>query len=227
MRIEGSDQIIELNVIRNVVQESDDQGGLDMWGNPLHRGVIIRWNRWSDIRGGTHCGAAGVRLDDMISGVAVYGNIFERCGSRLFGGVQIHGGKANLVDNNVFVDCPSGISFSRWGARRWLAEIQPFLKQAVDPLHVARYPDLARLKDDPDISFLTRNVFVGCKKILIRDGSVQRAALNATIEKPLDANAVLQQADARSPQFRRILFDPIPVKQIGPYPHPWRSASGK
>ncbi|MBL7223848.1 MAG: right-handed parallel beta-helix repeat-containing protein, partial [Candidatus Brocadiae bacterium] len=226
MRIEGSDQLIELNVIRHVVEESDDQGGLDMWGNPLYRGVVIRWNRWSDIRGGTHCGAAGVRLDDMISGVAVYGNIFERCGSRLFGGVQIHGGKANLVDNNVFVDCPSGISFSRWGAKRWLAKIQPFLKQAGDPLCLARYPDLARLKDDPDISFVTRNVFVGCKKVLIRDGGIQRTGLNTTIDKPLDVNAVLEQAAARSPQFRRTLFEPIPVKQIGPYPHPWRSALG-
>jgi hypothetical protein len=225
MRVEGSDQLVELNVIRHVVQESDDQGGVDMWGNPLYRGVIIRWNRWSDIRGGTHCGAAGVRLDDMISGVGVYGNIFERCGSRLFGGVQIHGGKANLIDNDVFVDCPAGISFSRWGRNRWLARIQGFLKQAGDPLQVARYPDLARIKDDPDISFATRNVFVGCKKILVRDGGIQRAVLNTTIEKPLDANAVLEQAAGR-PQLRRILFEPIPVKEVGPYPHPWRSADG-
>ncbi len=74
MRVEGNDQLIELNTIRNVVQESDDQGGLDMFGNPLYRGVIIRWNRWSDIRGGTLHGAAGVRLDDMISGV---GNLWQ------------------------------------------------------------------------------------------------------------------------------------------------------
>ena len=226
MRVEGSDQLVELNVIRHVVQESDDQGGLDMWGNPLYRGVVIRWNRWSDIRGGTHCGAAGVRLDDMISGVGVYGNIFERCGARLFGGVQVHGGKENLIDNNVFVACPAGISFSRWGSRRWLASIQRFLEQARDPLQVARYPDLARLKDDPDVSFVTRNVFVGCKKALLRDGGIQRTALNTTIDKPLDADAVLKQAASRGSQLGRILFEPIPVEQIGPYRHPWRSPDG-
>lgn len=42
---------------------------------------MVQYNHWSDIAGGTHNGAAGVRLDDMISGVHIYGNIFERCGS--------------------------------------------------------------------------------------------------------------------------------------------------
>ena len=51
----------------------------------------------------------------MISGVAIYGNVFERCGAVQFGGVQIHGGKDNLVDGNLFMDCFAGISFSRWG----------------------------------------------------------------------------------------------------------------
>ena len=37
MRIEGNDHLVELNVIRNVVQESDDQGGIDMFGNPLNK----------------------------------------------------------------------------------------------------------------------------------------------------------------------------------------------
>jgi len=228
MRVEGNDHLIELNAIRHAVRESDDQGGLDMWGNPLYRGVIVRWNRWSDIRGGTHCGAAGVRLDDMISSVAVYGNIFERCGERLFGGVQIHGGKGNLVDNNIFLDCPAAVSFSRWGRDRWLSRTRRFWQQARDPLHLARYPDLARIKDDPDVSFITRNVFAGCKKILIRDGGIQRTVLNATMSKPLNAEAVLKQAAlARSPHLRRILFEPIPVDRIGPYPHAWRAAESK
>lgn len=85
MRIEGNDHLIELNLIRKVVEESDDQGGIDMFGNPLYRGVVIRWNRWSDIRGGTHNGAAGVRLDDMISGIVVHGNLFERRGAVALG----------------------------------------------------------------------------------------------------------------------------------------------
>lgn len=207
MRIEGNDHLIELNVIRNVVQESDDQGGVDMFGNPLYRGVVIRWNRWSDIRGGTQHGAAGVRLDDMISGVTVYGNLFERCGAVHFGGVQIHGGKENLVDGNLFVDCLAGMSFSRWGQKRWLEAIERFVPQASEPTYASRYPELADLKTDPDVNFVCRNIFARCDSTFLRDGKAQQTALNGVTDQP--------PGDMTA--FRPLLFEPIPVAEIGPY----------
>lgn len=224
MRIEGNDHLVEFNSVARVVEESDDQGGIDMWGNPLYRGVVIRWNRWSDIRGGTECGAAGIRLDDMISGVAIYGNLFERCGEKLFGGVQIHGGKENLVDGNVFIDCHAGVSFSRWGQKRWLEAIAKFADQAASPPYSARYPDLARLKQDADVSYISRNLFVGCRSVFLRDGGIQRNALNAVLAGPLDIASLSDQTaiNARA-ELRRILFPAIPVDQIGPYDHPWRA----
>ena len=74
----------------------------------------------------------------MISGVTVHGNVFERCGAVLFGGVQIHGGKENLVDNNLFVDCFAGLSFSRWGDKRWREAIAGFLQDAGAAPYAAR-----------------------------------------------------------------------------------------
>lgn len=213
LRVEGNDHLVELNVIRNVVQESDDQGGLDMFGNPLYRGVVIRWNRWSDIRGGTVSGAAGVRLDDMISGVTVHGNIFERCGGVAFGGVQIHGGKDNLVDGNLFVDCHAGVSFSRWGPKRWLESIQRFVSQAGEPLYLSRYPELAGLKEGVDVNVITRNLFALSGSVFLRDGGVERTALNAVT----DGTATAQIASSNEPQFKRMLFEPIPVGEMGPY----------
>jgi hypothetical protein len=230
LRIEGNDQLVELNAIRHVVQESDDQGGLDIFGNPLYRGVVIRWNHWSDIRGGTHCGAAGVRLDDMISGVAIYGNVFERCGAVQFGGVQIHGGKENLVDGNLFLDCYAGISFSRWGEKRWLEAIQGFLQEASAPPYSTCYPDLTRIKADADVNFVSRNVFARCKDLFLRDGGVERTALNVTVDGAvLPAFLSNDEAVRSNPQLRRILFEPIPIREIGTYPHPWRTGepSGK
>ena len=219
MRIEGNDHLIELNVIRNVVRESDDQGGLDMFGNPLYRGVVIRWNRWSDIRGGEQNGAAGVRLDDMISGVAVYGNVFEQCGAVHFGGVQIHGGKENLVEGNLFVDCLAGLSFSRWDEKRWLESIERFLPQAGKPPYASRYPELADLKANANVNLICRNAFVRCGSTFLRDGQVQNTALNAVIDQPIEEAQVA--TGRRSPDnvalLGPLLFEPIPIDEIGPY----------
>ncbi|MHC4325040.1 MAG: right-handed parallel beta-helix repeat-containing protein, partial [Planctomycetota bacterium] len=207
LRIEGNDHFIELNTIRNVVMESDDQGGLDMFGNPLYRGVVIRWNRWSDIGRGTEHGAAGVRLDDMISGVTVYGNIFERCGAVHFGGVQIHGGKENLVEGNIFIDCLAGISFSRWNEKRWLESIERFIPQASKPPYSIRYPELADLKSNANVNFICRNIFTRCDSIFLRDGHIQKISLNAVTDRPSDKEALI----------RPLLFEPIPIDEIGPY----------
>ncbi|MEN6332918.1 MAG: right-handed parallel beta-helix repeat-containing protein [Phycisphaerales bacterium] len=213
MRVEGNDHLIELNVIRNVVQESDDQGGIDMFGNPLYRGVVIRWNRWSDIVGGTQCGAAGIRLDDMISGVVIHGNLFERCGAVQFGGVQIHGGKENLIDGNVFLDCFSGMSFSRWGERRWLESIARFLQQGSEEPYASRYPDLANLKTNADTNFISRNLFAHCGNPFLRDGGVEKATLNVVNDRSLEVKAACQELP---------LHSAIPLDEVGPYEHPWR-----
>jgi hypothetical protein len=213
MRIEGNDHLIELNVVRNVVQESDDQGGIDMFGNPLYRGVVIRWNRWSDIVGGTHCGAAGIRLDDMISGVTLHGNLFERCGAALFGGVQIHGGKENLVDGNVFIDCFAGVSFSRWGEKRWLESIEQFLPQANQEPYATRYPDLAGIKKDADVNFISRNLFAHCQSVFLRDGGIEKAVLNTVTGQSVDPRVVCEEL---------LVSAPLPLDEMGPYEHPWR-----
>jgi hypothetical protein len=228
LRVEGNDHLVELNRVRHVVQESDDQGGLDMFGNPLYRGVVIRWNRWSDIRGGTHNGAAGVRLDDMISGVVIHGNVFERCGAVIFGGVQIHGGKDNLVDGNLFLDCFAGVSFTRWGEKRWLEGISGFLGQAGGPAYATRYPELATIRTGADINELSRNLFVRCGRTLLRDAGGSRYVLNGAIDAALEPRWAADRAELRArPEFRRLLFEPIPLGEIGPYDHPWRAGANE
>lgn len=226
MRIEGNDHLIELNEVRHVVQESDDQGGVDIFGNPLYRGIVIRWNHWSDIGGGTACGAAGIRLDDMISGVAIHGNVFERCGAVMFGGVQIHGGKENIVDGNLFTDCFAGISFSRWDEKRWREAIRRFLPQARSVPYAKRYPDLAHLEENWNINQISRNVFAHCQSVFLRDGGVEQTALNLVLKPAVDpailANPMTLNEDS---ELRQLLLEPIPVSEMGLYEHPWRAPS--
>ena len=68
MRLEGNDHIVEYNEVYEVVRETDDQGGIDLFYNVTYRGNILRYNYWHDIGSGRACGQAGIRLDDAISG---------------------------------------------------------------------------------------------------------------------------------------------------------------
>lgn len=225
MRLEGNDFIIEYNEIAHVVNESDDQGGIDMWYNPSYRGVVIRYNRWSDIAGGTRHGAAGIRFDDMISGISVFGNLFERCGAMYFGGVQIHGGKDNRIENNVFYDCPFAVSFSPWSEERWLKVldseiIRKKIYEDVDirsDLYQQKYPELKDLRCNANVNVITDNLIISCKQIFrnLRDEQIVR---NNT---ELSADGKSIEAFCTQEELARYGLQPIPVEQMGPKANRW------
>jgi len=179
IRLGGNDHLVEFNEVHDVLLESDDQGGADMWGDATYRGNVYRYNywhhngNWRRIGKDLACGQAGIRLDDAISGVFIYGNVFYKTssGGAGFGGVQIHGGKDNVLANNIFADCTSAISFSPWGPERWKAFIAKALESpAIDPdLYRQRYPELDRLVEDADTNYVLRNLVWNCKEFLRRD----------------------------------------------------------
>ncbi|MDO4583317.1 MAG: right-handed parallel beta-helix repeat-containing protein [Planctomycetia bacterium] len=222
----GNDFLIEYNRIADVVKESDDQGGIDCWYNPTYRGVVIRYNYWKNIVGGTHCGAAGVRLDDIISGFHIYGNIFDHCGSHLFGGIQIHGGKDNIVEKNLFFHCHAAISFSPWGQRYLDAiagkpaslskiSLTPKMYEEVDirsPKWQEKYPALKEIAQDPDKNLVRNNLLVNCAHTFLRkpaatvpENTVEVQAENATLE------SVLENRD----WFEKIKISPLPWNEMG------------
>lgn len=226
MRLEGNDFTIEYNEVSHVVNESDDQGAVDIFYNPSYRGINIRFNRWSDISGGTHSGAAGVRLDDMISGVTISGNIFERCGAALFGGVQIHGGKDNLVENNLFYACLAAVSFSRWGEKRWLEQLDtPVMKAKLysdvdidSPLYLNKYPELKTIRENADVNTVKNNLIVDCKNEFLRN----KAGIQVLENNPvLQANGKKAEAFCTSKILKKYGLQPIPVEKIGPKNNPW------
>jgi hypothetical protein len=226
MRLEGNDFTIEYNEISHVVNESDDQGALDMWYNPSYRGVVVRYNHWSDITGGTHSGAAGVRLDDMISGVLIFGNIFERTGSVIFGGVQIHGGKDNLVENNLFYNCLAAVSFSRWGEKRWHKELDTLaikkkIYEDVDirsPQYLSKYPELKTIRENADVNTVKNNLIVDCKNQFLRNkAGVQIFENNPVLES---GGKTLEECCATE-FLNKYGLKPIPYQQIGPKNNGW------
>ena len=234
LRVAGNDHLVEFNDVYRVLTESDDQGGVDMWGDPTFRGNVFRWNYWHHIGNGMGVGQAGIRLDDAISGALIYGNLFYRCADGRFGGVQIHGGKDNIVDNNLFVECQYAISFSSWGQKRWLETLArpdfvARIHKAVDisrPPYSTRYPELAELEQNADVNRIWRNIAVGCSQFLARDRGVHQLMDNWTTAA--DPSIDPQQPglglrpDARL--LERIGFRPIPVEEIGLYPDPLRAS---
>ena len=197
-----------------------------MWGNPTYRGNVIRYNYWHHIGDWRHggeqpaCGQAGIRLDDAISGVRVHGNVFYRAagGRQGFGGVQIHGGKDNVVSNNLFVDCRAAISFSAWGDQRWRAFTASALQSPdIDPaLYLARYPDLARLSEDHDANLIAGNLVYDCSEFFRRDPGRNTLADNVVTKKnPGFAGAAC--GSFSHGQHLPPNFQPIPFDEIGLY----------
>ncbi len=151
---EGNDHIVEYNHVRHVDVETEDSGGIYTWNvNWAKRGTVIRYNYFHDILGYGHDDqkgiwrsphfAWGIYLDDGTCGTHVYGNFVARAP---FGGAHINGGRANVSENNIFVDGESRqMTYSGYVATgREIPMIttnsQPFL---VNPVYVQKYPALA------------------------------------------------------------------------------------
>jgi len=113
--LKGVDNIIELNLIHHAVYETPDMGSIRMCQRNLKlRGNIIRFNKILDTIGYGFSGAErrylspyyswGIYLDDFTCGTTIYGNIIARAGR---GGVMVHGGSDNIIENNIIVNAGS------------------------------------------------------------------------------------------------------------------------
>ena len=87
-----------------------------------------------------------------------------------------------------------------------------------------RRPDLAKLKTDADVNIISRNLFIRCESVFLRDGGVEQTALNATTNQSFDLQAASQGGLGRDdPCLKPLLFEPIPLEEMGLYAHPWQA----
>jgi hypothetical protein len=235
MRIEGNDHLIEFNEVHNVVQESDDQGAMELFGNPTYRGVVFRYNRFTDCgktgRERAINGQAAIRFDDAISGLLVYGNVFVRSANGGFGAVQINSGRDNVIDNNLFVDCKRGISGGyNAGNGVWIqAAAKPLPADFyINDVYLKRYPEMAAMLVQPGINHVWRNVFYRCGPMATGSHSsldlVENGVFGERNPGFVDAangNYLLKPAAAL---FATVGFRPIPVDEIGLYQDTYRAS---
>jgi hypothetical protein len=232
IRVDGNDHLVEYNEIYDVVTESDDQGGIDMWNNPTYRGNVFRYNYWHHIGNwrGTgiipRCGQSAIRVDDGICGTLVQGNIFEKCSQGTiigFGALQINGGKDNIIENNIFADCMAMISIDLWGEKRW----QNYSGTALDnkgidkELYLHRYPELATLTEDAGRNHIRNNRSIRCdQSIRVHYGAVLTNP-DTTNNIALPPQTMLTMKSDNS-LFRQSGFKRIPVEEMGIYIDAWR-----
>lgn len=235
MRIEGNDHLIEYNEVRRAVRESDDQGAMELFGNPTYRGVVFRYNRFTDCGragGGAQVhGQAAIRFDDAISGMLVYGNVFIRSANGHFGAVQMNSGRDNVMDNNLFVECKQGIS-GGWnpGNHFWRAVAEKAAPAGfyTTPLYLKRYPEIKTMMDPPGINHVWRNVFFRCGPMAT--GNRANLDLMENGEYPdkdpgfVDAAKGDYHLKPGAPLFAAVGYQPIPLDEIGMYRDAYRAS---
>ena len=235
VRYEGNDHIIEYNRVYRALLESEDQGAMETFGNPTYRGVVLRYNHFSDLgpQDGMEgpAGRAAIRLDDAISGMLIYGNIFHRA-AQGFGGININGGRDNVIENNLFAECEKGITGGYNARNDWWQRVNTSPAFTVTDLYLQRYPELKRLGTEPGLNFARRNIFWKCGPMFTTYGkpSADKFELLDNVEYATGDPGFV---DAAKGDFRlkpdaevvnRIGFRPIPADEIGLYAHPLRAS---
>lgn len=186
INMRGNDQMIYNNYIERAVLESDDQGALDTYGYVSFQGNRIVGNVWKDIGGNTHdgyiAGQAGVRLDDVISGVYIASNVFINAAKGNFGALHMNGGRANVIEDNVFFNCRSkrdaAITIggnTQWAWNHRLSQKQwqstplwheDMFSEAYKKYPMMRESDLVTVFKDDNV--VRHNYVTGCRDVVQR-----------------------------------------------------------
>lgn len=106
----GNDNTIEYNEIYNVLKYSNDMGAIYAGRDWTAGGTVIRYNYihdcvGEDLRTDAVWHTQGIYFDDGLSGMEIYGNVFDG----LNNGVFIHYGRSNLIVDNIFKNCKTAI----------------------------------------------------------------------------------------------------------------------
>ena len=225
----GNDHLLEFNEIHRVCYETGDVGAFYTGRDWTTRGTVIRHNYFHDIQGPYTHGAMAVYLDDAASGTTIFGNVFYKASRAAF----IGGGRDNIVENNIFVECEPAVHIDARGlgwAKKHIAKgggwhIYKKLEEVNfdKPPYSTRYPKLAKiLEGDPAVpkgNVIQRNVCYGGRWLDLQ--GVQRSIVtikdNLTETDPyfVDPDNMNFQLKGNSPAYK-LGFKQIPIEKIGP-----------
>lgn len=239
----GNEHLIERNRISRVCGLSSDAGAIYTGRDWGYRGNVIRHNVISHISTVTRgFGVSGIYLDDVVSGIEIYGNILYDIETN---GILHGGGRDDLIHHNIFVRAANGLATDARGpgsivntpGDSWnlLARLQDVQYQS--DTWRSRYPLCAAIPNTwAQITapgalwrYPEGTTFVGNlgselgQMILERDDSLTYfETVSGNIETPdpgfVDAAADNFALRPDSPAFGIAGFEPIPYALIGPSP---------
>ena len=227
----GNDHLIEFNEVHHVCLETGDAGAFYIGRDWTQRGSVVRYNYFHDLTA-TMQDVMAVYLDDMACGTTVFGNIMCRVNHA----VLVGGGRDNIVENNIFVDCPCAISMDNRGFYGSADTLFAGLKAVSHdrPPYSTRYPALARILDgNPELP--VGNVFA--RNISVRSGPPICWNMPEEIQKLVTVKDNLTEGDPglvapEKGDFRlrddspalKLGFKPIPFDKIGLYRDEYRQS---
>ena len=221
----GNDHLIEFNEIHSVLLESNDAGVIYAGQDWSMRGNMIRYNYLHHVYGREGRGCMGVYLDDNFSSATVFGNVFYQVPRAAFLG----GGRDNVVENNLFIDCSPAVNVDARGLE-WRANGKANLTERLNAMPYqsepwrSRYPELLTLLEDdpmaPKGTLITRNIAVGGKWTNIERAAIPYAVMKDNFTEGDPHLVDIAKGDFRlrkdSPAFK-LGFKPIPIEKIGLY----------
>jgi hypothetical protein len=219
IRLEACDALVQLNVFRRCVYESGDQGAIDMWGNPLYRGNVFRWNFFDSIKNpNSHFGAAAVRCDDHVSGTMIDRNIMLHGTNHGFGAAQFNMGKDNFTVGNIIIDWNTAYSGRSMGGKRWSNRLNTHKcsKAALNTTNwqsdawKKKYPKIATLLDGAN----NHNYFIANTLVNVKKTKSVKAGIFIA-DREIKSNDKIKTLDDTKKFVTP--WAPIPFDEIGPY----------
>lgn len=246
--LSGNDHITEYCEVHDVTHEAGDAGAWYMYGGGgaalSERGNVVRYNYWHDLPYNEtfkkyHCVThMGVYIDNVNGGVTVYGNVFSRFDGP--SGAVFFGGSDDIVENNVFYRCHTGINLEdrSWVYGKAYKSIDAFLAamKVTEPPWSVRYPRLTTIAPGTeDLTLIVRgnvaarNVGIECPRFIFGNATTMRyARIEQNWEKGTPGFRNPGDGDFRlkphAPVVGRCFFEPLPWEKIGLYKDPLRAS---
>ncbi|MBL7132632.1 MAG: right-handed parallel beta-helix repeat-containing protein [Phycisphaerae bacterium] len=236
----GNEHVIEFNEATRLCWETGDVGVFYSGRNWTFRGNVVRHNFLHHIQAPGSHGSMAVYLDDSHSSTKIVGNVFYKVQRAAF----IGGGRDNVVDNNIFLDCGAAVHLDNrsqgWahkyqkpgGDHRMYGKLKDVRHD--QPPWSARYPKLARiLKETPHAplgNVVTRNVCVRGRWLNVYRGGEKLLAMKdnfVTTGDPgfVDAEGLDFQLRDDSAVYKKVPgFRKIPFEKIGLYVDEYRKS---